>query len=240
MTPTRPKNWMTAVAIVVMLITTALLARFSKGGKLESPGVTLIEVDDVDRLEVLMPDELPGGTLTRIPVHEDELSVLPQDTAFGKRSYLGKDGFQAFVNVVVMGTDRTSIHKPQYCLTGQGWAITSVQYDTIPISPMDYVLPVKMLTLSRTVTNERGEQVTISGYYAYWFFEEEKITTSDLGRVTSIAGTLITHGKLERWAYTGCLTACRVEDEEVTYEKLKSFIAELVPEFQNATGKPQG
>ena len=44
---------------------------------------------------------------------------LPPDTTYGQRVYEDPDGFWLLVNAVLMGTDRTSIHKPEYCLQGQ-------------------------------------------------------------------------------------------------------------------------
>ena len=54
---------------------------------------------------------------------EVTLGALPEDTSFGARLYTAPDQFGLLMNVVLMGTDRTSLHKPQFCLTGQGWAI---------------------------------------------------------------------------------------------------------------------
>ncbi len=230
-------RWAVRVAFVIMLFTALLLHRFKGSGELSEPGVALIPDKDVDRMEVVMPDEMRGQKFERVPVAVEELGALPPDTSFGKRSFVGTNGFHVFVNVVVMGRDRTSIHKPQYCLTGQGWTITEVGFDEIRIAEQGYNLPIKVLNLSRVVTTEWGEE-TISGFYAYWFFEEHKISTSDLGRVSSIAATLIKEGRLERWAYAGCLTASRVSEEERAYEELKDFIAEMVPKFQKAKGNP--
>jgi len=233
-----PQTRLSVAACVMMAVTTVLLLRFSNGGRLEDPGVDLKEAADMDRFEVVMPEELLGQEFRRLPVHEDELGALPADTCFGKRLYLGKEDFSVAVNVVVMGRDRTSIHKPQYCLTGQGWTITGVQHDDLEIQGLGGKMPIKVLTLSRMAEIE-GREVPVSGFFAYWFFEDNKITTSDFGRVTSIAKALVFNGELERWAYTSCLAPCRVGTEKETYEKLKQFIEALVPTFQKATGREE-
>jgi len=53
------------------------------------------------------------------------VDTLPRDTSFGQRRYRSPDGAVTQVNVVLMGSDRTSMHKPQFCLEGAGWQIDS-------------------------------------------------------------------------------------------------------------------
>ena len=77
------------------------------------------------------------------------LRGLPQDTSFVQRHYLPAQlPIELLLNVVLMGTDRTSIHKPQFCLTGSGWNIDGGESapDTLRVeSPHPYDLPVMKL-----------------------------------------------------------------------------------------------
>src|SRR5690606_22345844 len=114
---------------------------------------------------------------TQLPVANIELSVLPPDTVYGRRSYKSKDGLETLLQVVLMGSDRTSIHKPQYCLTGQGWRIDRSEVITIPISqPKSYDLKVMKLTTSGTLRNSKGRPVEASGIFLYWFVADGQLT----------------------------------------------------------------
>ena len=48
------------------------------------------------------------------------LGYLPSDSSYAERHYQSPDGFDVSGTVVLMGTDRTSIHNADYCLRGQG------------------------------------------------------------------------------------------------------------------------
>jgi exosortase len=54
-----------------------------------------------------------------------EREVLPPDTGFSRKNYesLHDRRQQVFVSIVLSGRDRTSIHRPELCLVGQGWTI---------------------------------------------------------------------------------------------------------------------
>jgi hypothetical protein len=81
-----------------------------------------------------MPERVPGYTSKFASITEHELEVLPLDTNFGRRSYATTDGsFTAQASVVLMGTDRTSIHQPEFCLNSQGWTIQQKKVEQIHI-----------------------------------------------------------------------------------------------------------
>jgi hypothetical protein len=43
---------------------------------------------------------------------------------------------------------------------------------------------------------------------------------------------LVSTGILQRWAYISCLSICAPGQEDATFERMKTFIAAAVPEFQ--------
>jgi exosortase len=55
-----------------------------------------------------------------------EREVLPPDTGFSRKSYVSLHNLndRVFLSIVLSGRDRTSIHRPEICLVGQGWTIT--------------------------------------------------------------------------------------------------------------------
>ncbi|HWD17669.1 MAG TPA: exosortase-associated EpsI family protein, partial [Verrucomicrobiae bacterium] len=144
----RLSKWTTlGLALAMMGATAAALRRTSVGGALTAPGVKVGMspiYSDTGRLitnhSVIMPKETPGWTPVALPITEVEAHTLPADTTFGRRGYL-KDDFQVEATVVLMGEDRASIHRPQWCLVGAGWTIDRTETVTVPMqSPYPYLL----------------------------------------------------------------------------------------------------
>jgi hypothetical protein len=163
-------------------------------------------------------------------------AVLPDDTSFGFRRYLRDDGFFLELRVVLMGRDRTSLHRPQFCLTGQGWEINqSLSKDaTVKVEqPFAYELPVVALMASRTI-NADGQNQVLSGVYVYWYVADDAMSasTSGIERMWWMASKLVRTGVLQRWAYVSCFAYCAPGQESATFDRLKTFISAAVPQFQ--------
>ncbi len=214
-----------------------LLNQFKAHQKLGQPGVKTRPLANSRNLEVVLPETVLDYTSERLEQTAIVTNTLPSDTSFGSRRYIGPDtNFSAQVTVVLMGSDRTSLHKPQYCLTGGGWAIDSnaTREDAVRIElPQPYKLPVVKYVASRQVQQD-GQDVEWRGVYVYWFVADDAIsaTESGLERMWAMARTLITTGVLQRWAYISYFAVCLPGQEEATYERLKKLIAASAPEFQ--------
>jgi hypothetical protein len=127
---TRQVKLLVMVTIGLMALTALLLHRLQAAQRVGLPGVRVIAhslYDEVGGLaatnavglpERILDMEGTDARLTRV-----ELDWLPKDTTHGRRLYRAPDGFEALLMAVLMGTDRTSIHKPQQCLGGQGMVI---------------------------------------------------------------------------------------------------------------------
>ena len=168
-----------------------------------------------------------------------ELDWLPKDTTFGRRYYKSPDGFEMLLSIVLMGTDRTSIHKPQYCLTGQGWNINSPESGVTAVRierPHPYQLPVMKLMTTAYRDKPDGQKYAVRGIYVYWFVADGELTADHLQRMWWMARDLVCTGTLQRWAYVGCFAICLPGEEEPTFERMKQFIAAAVPDFQLAVG----
>ncbi|TAL03090.1 MAG: exosortase-associated EpsI family protein, partial [Verrucomicrobia bacterium] len=160
-------------------------------------------------------------------------------TSYGSRRYISPDGFLAQVNVVLMGADRTSHHKPQYCLPGSGWRIDETLRDSIHIDrPVAYELPVTKIFVSRQFEKD-GQLQTIRGVYVYWYVADGALSGDPSGfeKMWSLARTLVTTGVLQRWAYVSYFSPCNPGQEQATFERVKKLIAASVPEFQLTTGE---
>jgi uncharacterized protein DUF3485 len=133
-----------------------------------------------------------------------------------------------------MGADRTSIHKPEFCLGGQGYKIddgassqTTVHIDR----PVPYELPVMKLVSTKEATIN-GRKVIARGIYVYWFVADNEYTARHNQRMWWMARDVIRTGVLQRWAYVSYFANCAPGEEEATFERLKSLIAASVPQFQ--------
>jgi hypothetical protein len=233
------QQWIIATVVVVLIGgTAALLGNMRAHQRLGEPGVKTIPTSDPKRLEVVLPDKVLDYVSERVEVDQMTKDALPQDTSFGIRLYKGPDEFQILANVVLMGGDRTSLHKPQFCLEGQGWAIDAAASSagTIRIGkPEPYDLPVVKLVSTRVIN---GQTTNVRGVYVYYYVADNAISAGALGyeRMWWMAKEVLTTGVLQRWAYVTFMAACPPGQEDATYERMKQFIAAAVPEFQTEHG----
>ena len=232
-------KWILAVVTVLLIGSTAvLLARYKSIQRLGEPGVKTRPIANTKNLEVLLPEIVLDYTSELLPQSEVVTNVLPKDTSYGQRRYTGADKSTVQANVVLMGEDRTSLHKPQFCLTGAGWTINKTEVDTIHIEkPALYDLKVIKLTVSGTFTQE-GRQISAGGIYIYWYVADGLLSADPTGadRMWSMARGLVTRGELQRWAYVTFFEACEPGRETETSERLKKLVAAAVPEFQTTHG----
>jgi hypothetical protein len=238
-----------AVFLLLVGASALFLERLGSAGQaLGNPGLNLAEMElfnedgkVVCTNAVALPAQIFDCTSRLSPVTQLELEWLPDDTTFGRRRYSFPDKTWIENSVVLMGKDRTSIHKPEYCLPGQGFTIDLREVVTIPIKqPHAYDLPVMKLTTSKTARDRKGREVPVRGVYIYWFVADGKLATHHLDRMWMMTKGLLSEGVLQRWAYVTYFAICNPGDEEATFDKMAKFIAESVPKFQTTTGKPKG
>src|SRR5208337_3763291 len=112
-----------AAAILAVAAEALFLGRHVARQPLGSAGVALAP-------DGLNPAELPaflgsdwmGSSVAPTAV---ERAVLPPDTGYSTKLYVSREGpnRQVLLSIVLSGRDRTSIHRPELCLVGQGWTI---------------------------------------------------------------------------------------------------------------------
>jgi len=236
------KKWVgLAVTLLMMIGAGGLLSRLQGEQKLGAPGVKTAPLADSKNLEVLLPESVLDYTSEKVPIDQVVYNYLPADTSYGQRKYTAPDGFAVLVNAVLMGTDRTSIHKPQICLHAQGW-----QLDPTPPStriamdqPFAYELPVIKLTATLE-TLSSGQSTRWRGLYVYWYVADGALSAdaSGLERMWLMGRDLIQSGTLQRWSYISFFSACKPGEEDATFERMKTLIKASVPQFQ-LTPAPQ-
>ncbi len=232
----RTKLIFATVALLLIGSGAGVLLAFKTHQKLGAPGVKTRPLANSRNLEVVLPETVLDYTSEWLPQAAIVTNTLPRDTSFGSRRYTAPDKFSVQVTVVLMGSDRTSHHKPQYCLSGEGWTIdqSATREETIRLEqPQAYDLPVVKYVAARQFQQE-GQTIDWRGIYVYWFVAEDAVSASESGleRMWSMASHLVTTGVLQRWAYVSYFATCPPGQEAATYERMKKLIAASAPEFQ--------
>jgi hypothetical protein len=230
----RQKSILFVTVLMLIGATAGVLAHAKSNQRLGLPGVKTRPLAGSQNLEVILPADLPGFKSEAVPTADVVLHTLPSDTSFGQRLYTADDGYQAVVNVVLMGSSRKSIHKPQICLTAQGWDIDDSvsRVEQVHMDrPVAYDLPVMRLIASRQV-EINGQEVAEKGVYAYWFVDADRYTAFHSARFLWMAQDVALKGELDRWAYVSFFSLCAPGGEDAVFDQMKKLITASVPEFQ--------
>ncbi|MBI2516060.1 MAG: exosortase-associated EpsI family protein [Opitutae bacterium] len=161
-----------------------------------------------------------------------ERQVLPPDTGFSRMLYASaRDRRQTvFLSVVLSGRDRTSIHRPELCLVGQGWTITGRALRGFTRAAGADV-PATVLRIEREMTTARGERVKIPALLAYWFVGADRVVASNWERVLYTATDRLTHLQGSRWAYVLVQTHA-LDGEAAALARMQEVLDRTLPVFQ--------
>ncbi|MDE3068119.1 MAG: exosortase-associated EpsI family protein [Verrucomicrobiota bacterium] len=201
--------------------------------RLGTPGIRATPIPGSVKMELHLPARALDFTSTNVPEASVVVNTLPPDTSFAQRCYIAPDGSWVNANIVLMGADRTSIHKPEYCLPGQGWRIdlkTNVVL-SIPGS-RPYRLRIAKWVITNFLTDADGRKQKVRGLYVFWFVAHNEETTSHWQRIWWMTRDLLTTGVLQRWAYVSYFAICEPGQEDATFARMEKLIAASVPEFQ--------
>jgi EpsI family protein len=161
----------------------------------------------------------------RAEVTPIERAILPPDTGFSRRHYVSLQGgaHSVFFSVVLSGRDRTSIHRPEVCLVGQGWTLSAPTFGTLRAG--DRVLPV---TLLHTQQGQPGTPRPVRALVAYTFVSADAVVATHTERFLHDAWNRLRHGRADRWAYV--LAMADAEDgEAAALARMQSVSAGVAP-----------
>jgi Protein of unknown function (DUF3485) len=226
--------------IIIFIVVLALiagsawaLAWFRSNQRLGTPGIKAMPIPGSIKMDFDLPERVLDFTSQRVPEDKTVLDTLPKDTSFAQRLYTAPDGFWVSANIVLMGMDRTSIHKPEFCIPGQGWRIDQKERVNLSIEGTDsHPLPVSKWLISNFIQTTDGQKREVRGLYVFWFVAENEETTSHSQRIWWLTRDLLTTGVLQRWAYVSYFAVCDPGREDVAFERMKKLIETSVPEFQ--------
>ncbi len=198
---------------------------------------------------VLAPDgvnpvELPGFIGTewigrRAEVTAVERAILPPDTGYSRKTYVAfrDPREQVFLSIVLSGRDRTSIHRPELCLVGQGWTIGG-QKDhrfAFPGEP-DRTFPATILRVQREIRGPRGKTI-VPQLTAYWFVGAEVVAGTHGGMFFRDAWQRLTQARADRWAYVLMQTGAE-DGEEEALARMQTVLEAALPTFQRPQPAP--
>jgi len=229
------QKWLILGGVLILMAATAGALTWLKTNlKLGQPGIRAEPIPGSIAMKIDLPERVLDFTSTNIPESEVELNYFPKDTSFVERCYTSTNDVPGiYATIVLMGADRTSIHRPEYCLAGQGFTCDDKTVVNIPVGgPEPYPLPVAKWKVSRLVQQPDGQQVKISGIYVFWFVADHEQTTGNVQFQCYLVRDLLLKGVLQRWAYVSYFAPCLPGQEDAAFDRVQRLIAASVPEFQ--------
>jgi len=182
---------------------------------------------------VALPDHLGIDWVGQnAPVSAVEREVLPPDTGYSRKNYVSlRDRRQSvFLSIVLSGRDRTSIHRPEICLVGQGWTIRGRSTHEFVVGGRRF--PATVLQIEREVTGPRGEVVRVPALLVYWFVGADRIVASHWERVFYTSLDRLRHLQAHRWAYVLMQTHA-LDGEAAALRRIDEVLAGTLPAFQS-------
>lgn len=235
MTIQKKKLLLLGIVLVLFAGTAGALTWLKSHQRLGKPGIKATPIPDSVAMKIELPERVLEFTSTNVPEPEVVLGYLPKDTSYTERIYTAPDGFQVQGTMVLMGADRTSIHRPEYCLAGQGWRTDTYKKTVVRIpiqGPHPYELPVMKWVISNSYQTPDGQKHDISGLYVFWFVSDNEQTTGIVPMQLYMFRDQLLTGVLQRWAYISYFTICAPGQEDAAFERMKKLIANSVPQYQ--------
>ncbi|OYW31638.1 MAG: hypothetical protein B7Z47_00490 [Chthoniobacter sp. 12-60-6] len=226
-----------AIILAALCGTTVLLCQFSPQPKGGGEAGVLAELPRVAG-DFVGESEQPS---------DRERELLPGDTIIVKREYRTpgrpvETRDLAHVTLVIAGNDTRSIHRPEVCLDGQGWTITSSTVREVKMIS-GAVLRVRDLAIERQLLQADGSKLPLRAHYVYWFVGNDISTPNNLDRQLLSMRDSVLLNVNHRWAYPSVMARVtdnlaplqsgeRHRNDAETVEMILSLIRSLAPRFQ--------
>jgi len=194
-----------------------------------------------------LPDYVGEWFGKKQDVTKKEREVLGKETEFARSLYHNpyskiKDYGRLQVSIVLSGHDMSnSIHRPERCLTAQGWNLLKKTSTNIDVGNKGS-FPITELYCSRVFTNNEGKNLETKSITCYWFAGAEEITGSHWSRWFIDNRDRFTKGVNQRWAFvlvTGIIPPTAPDQEkearEWTEKMIRDFVAQLAPKIHGPT-----
>ncbi len=194
-------------------------------------------------ITLYIPSELFDWTGRDAEVSKKEIDTLGKGTEFARKVFrnttTGARGYEVLVSIVLSGHDMAnSIHRPERCLTAQGWNVLNSTEFVMQL-PKRGGFPITRLKNNRVIKTGGGEQVQQSAFTYYWFVGERAIAASHWGRWFTDNRDRLLRGVNQRWAFitvTGIIPSAKDpnlqgEMEKLADRQIRMLIEELAPQI---------
>ena len=194
-------------------------------------------------ISLALPDNVGGWTGRDAPISPEELKGLAPDTGFARRFYKDDQGNEMYVSIVLSGADMAnSIHRPERCLSAQGWTVERSDKVKIPLPAGTPPLIVTKLADEREAHPAATHTLALRNLNYYWFVGSHDITASHWKRTFIDVKDRILFGEAQRWAYITVAATVTDnlkppgtgQDSTKTAQLVEGFIAQIVPQFKKA------
>jgi exosortase len=176
--------------------------------------------------ELTPGDPCPGCGVALETAGEYEKRLLPPDTDV--RKYWHDDGNRrALLSIVLSGKNRSSIHRPEVCLVGEGSQIAHSFTHRVSLAD-GRKLDVKVLEMVFNRRDASGQVISMNSYFAYWFNGIRRETADHVMRMIWMASDQLFKSESYRWAYISVAGAREREGREYLRE-LEDFIRAAYP-----------
>jgi hypothetical protein len=146
---------------------------------------------------------------------------LPSDTKIIKSIYGNSEGEEILVTVVMSGETRGSIHKPQWCISAQGFKVISTSF---PQYRNNGDKKVAILQLEMPNTKQHS-------FFCYWFVGHKYSTPYHTSRVLHMAFERIIKGHATRWAYISISGSSSINTQKLMPEFIRRLETTLTPKI---------
>jgi len=226
-------KWPVAGLVVLAAVAVAFAARWIDARQL-SPDVGVYLTAD-GREPAPLPTFLGTDWIgQKVPVSAVERATLPPDTGYSRENYVAVEDRreQVFVSIVLSGRDRTSIHRPELCLVGQGWTIEG-RFRHVFAYPgaAGAVVPATVLRVQHEAVTARGERVRVPSLVAYWFVGRDRVVATHWQRMLWGALDQLRHLQSHRWAYVLVQTGA-ADGDAAALARLQTVLDQTLPGFE--------
>jgi exosortase len=232
-----PRRWAAAagIALAAILAAGALnhVAHMPPSGR---SGIALAP-------DGLSPVELPtflGSDWIgrRTEVTQVEREVLPPDTGYSRKIYVSLEdpSRQVFLSIVLTGRDRTSIHRPELCLVGQGWTIRGSFAHTFRYPGSASGFPATVLRVEKEAVTPGG-RIRVPQLFAYYFVGGDTVVATHWDRIALDAWNRVAHGRSDRWAYVVVQTGDS-DGEAAALARIQAILDGTLAVFQKQGREP--
>ena len=187
-----------------------------------------------------LPDNVGDWKGRDAAVTPAELTGLAPDTGFARRFYKDAEGHEMYVSIVLSGVDMAnSIHRPERCLSAQGWTVERSDKVKIDLPGGRPPLVVTKLADEKEAHVDSSHALAYRNLNYYWFIGSHDVTASHWERTFIDVKDRLLHGEAQRWAYITVATPVTDNlqptgglDSAATARLVEGFIAQVVPQFK--------